>query len=325
MYRFLGSSKEVYGALRELFSLATRRKRRVALVAYVGRDATSLLPDFTRVELYCWPQVGATDPYSLAELQSPPNKVQVRLVDQLHMKLYWVEGTGFVVTSANLSKRALGDGIREEVGIHCTTPSVVPIDSIIGRLNARPLRRTELKRLQRQHDEYWARRPPAGSSAPRRAPSLARWNCAGRLPEWKLGWYDGYANEQDSTSRAASRRSGSAAINDFLPCSKAQLSPGDWVLTFKLDHSNRPSEFDWLRVDFVNELTPLEAADTGFTHEAVQLRPLSPEHRPPFRCDKPFGIAFAKALESYGVKNVKSARSLAPHDRLLRVLLREGA
>src|SRR5450759_545779 len=139
MFTLLPNSTSVHAKLKQIFSRSTRGRRRVAIVAYVGRDACELIPDFKDVELFCWPQIGATDPYTLAELQRAPHHAKVRLVDRLHMKLYWVEREGFVITSANLSRRALAENIQEEIGIFSDDPSFVPIDQIIERLASRPL------------------------------------------------------------------------------------------------------------------------------------------------------------------------------------------
>ncbi len=68
-----------------------------------GSAAPRLLPDYSDVEIYCWPQAGATDPNALARLREPKYGARIFLCDGLHMKLYWVEGVGSVITSANLS------------------------------------------------------------------------------------------------------------------------------------------------------------------------------------------------------------------------------
>jgi phosphatidylserine/phosphatidylglycerophosphate/cardiolipin synthase-like enzyme len=93
---------------------------------------------------------------TLAELRRPPFYARIRLADQMHMKVYWVEREGFVITSANLPRRALGSGIREEIGVFIDDPTLLDIDQIIERLSSRPLKRKELKAMQLRHDAYWA-------------------------------------------------------------------------------------------------------------------------------------------------------------------------
>lgn len=317
MFSVLHNSPSVHAKLRRLFSKRTRGRRRVAIVAYVGRDACELIPDFTGVELFCWPQIGATDPDTLAQLQGAPHHAKVRLVDGLHIKLYWVEKEGFVITSANLSRRALAENVQEEIGIYSDDPSFIPIDQIIGRLPSRPLSARELQSLKIQHDEYWATvsRRPKGPK--RKAPTFMQWLDNGRLPKWKIGWFDGYAMERASTARAARTGYGVTSVHDFMPCSRGQLTPGDWVLCFRIGHDDRITDPSWLRVDFVNDLSRGEAAKVGYTQEAVQLRPLTSEHRTPFQIDLK---TLRRALRSYGIEGIKEARDLRPNEKLIDLL-----
>jgi len=321
MITILPSATSVHEKLRDLFDKRTRGQRRVALVAYIGRDADKLLPDFRDVEVYCWPQTGATDPYTLDELQRPPHDAKVRLVDHLHMKLYWVEREGFVITSANLSRRALGDTIQEEVGIFCNDPSQVPIDTIIGRLKSRPLQQAELRRLQQLHDEYWANVPRRKLNAPaRRVLGFSEWYESGRSPQWKTGWFDADGDESPSTARAARDMHGVGTIEDFIPCSPGQLAANDWVLCFRLDEDDRVSDPSWLRVDFIKNLTRSEVRIGGYRQEAVQLRPLGSEHRPPFRIELP---PLRKTVAAFGADRIRAARRLQPSGQFLELLMQE--
>jgi phosphatidylserine/phosphatidylglycerophosphate/cardiolipin synthase-like enzyme len=130
------NSAAVREKIRWLFSERTRKRRRVILVAYVGNAAPSLLPDARNVELYCWPQVGATDPYALAKLASPERGAKIHFVDGLHGKLYWVEGSGFIIGSANLSINALGQGRLQEFAVFIEDSAKLDIDRIITLLGS---------------------------------------------------------------------------------------------------------------------------------------------------------------------------------------------
>jgi len=237
------------------------------------------------------------------------------------MKLYWVEREGFVITSANLSQSALGDTIQEEIGIFCDEPSQVPIDTIVDRLKSRPLEAAELRQLQQLHDEYWANVPRRNLNAPaRRIPEFAEWYENGRSPQWKIGWFDTNGDESPSTTRAARDMHGVGVIEDFIPCSPGQLAANDWVLCFRLDEDDRVSDPGWLRVDFIKNLTRSEVRKSGYRQEAVQLRPLGAEHRPPFRIELP---ALRKAVAAIGPAHIRAARRLDPSDQFITLLMRE--
>src|SRR4051812_26338296 len=113
MEKILYTSAEVRKAIIDLFTGC--KGRRVAVVGFVGDGAESYLPKPSGIELICWPKAGGTNPNVLRRLAK--NKVIIRFADRLHMKVYWAEGTGSIVTSANLSANALGAGNLKELGV----------------------------------------------------------------------------------------------------------------------------------------------------------------------------------------------------------------
>jgi hypothetical protein len=97
--RILYDSESVRNSIIELFE--DPRKRRVAVVAFVGEGAEAYLPNPAGLELFCWPKPGNTDPDTLISLMKRGAKVS--FVNDLHMKVYWSESNGTILTSANLS------------------------------------------------------------------------------------------------------------------------------------------------------------------------------------------------------------------------------
>jgi len=179
----LENSLEIHSKIKELFSENTRNHRRVILVAYVGRKAHDLLPDVENVKLYCWPQMQATNPYALAHLQE--NGAEIYLIDNLHMKLYWVQNKGAVITSANLSRNALKFGGNHEIGIFLEDSEAIRIDSIIknfGGENVSPVTKEELLELQQKHNELKANQEKTATKSYRRTKSYS---------------YDGERDEDD--------------------------------------------------------------------------------------------------------------------------------
>ena len=109
----LYTSDAIRSALASLF--AHPATRRVAVVAYVGRRAASFLPHPEGVEVFCRPQAGATSTEGVRDLLEAGARVQ--FVDDLHAKVYWAEGRGAIVGSANLSNNALDGDRLHEVGV----------------------------------------------------------------------------------------------------------------------------------------------------------------------------------------------------------------
>jgi hypothetical protein len=165
---------------------------------------------------------------------------KLRLVDGLHSKLCWVERRGYVITSANLSSRALGQTVQQEIGVFSSNSDEIPIDQVISRLKSRPLAEHELRRLQRQHDDSWARIPP--QKEPKRAHSgeaFDRWygRPSERRRRWKLGWFDETGEEAPSTARLATDLHGPIVIEDYIDCNEKDFQPSDWVLSYRISRT----------------------------------------------------------------------------------------
>ena len=170
----LPNSTSIHGQIKAMFSAQTRSKRRVILVAYVGKEAPRLLPDARDGEIYCWPQPGATHPDAVRALLKAGAKVF--FVPGLHMKLYWVEGIGALFASANLSGNGMGAGGLHEAGVFLSDPAGLDIDHFIQGLNATPATQAALDILQRDHDGTIERLPPTTSvSSATKTPLLLEW------------------------------------------------------------------------------------------------------------------------------------------------------
>ena len=130
----LYKSREVRSAIAEIFNKG-RNGRRVAVSAYVGDGADSYLPFPDKVQVICSPTPGATNPHAIRRLISCGASVQ--FADKLHMKVYWSEVSGVVITSANLSTNALGVGDLKEAGV-LLGPGSLDIDKLLAPLVLRP-------------------------------------------------------------------------------------------------------------------------------------------------------------------------------------------
>jgi hypothetical protein len=228
----------------------------------------------------------------------------VHFVDKLHAKLYWVEGEGFVIGSANLTRNALGSGGLHEIALFDDDASSVDIDGIISQYTVRRPTTTELAALQVEHDRFWSGLPESKRA---RVPTIdfAAWSSLRGVRPWKLTWWDEEGDEaRSSTERAEAE--GVDSIADFIPCREGDFASGDWVLTFKRTR-NGIGPIAWMLVELVSQLEPAErdADNPGWTHEALQLRAYHSPIRPPFALNPQFKQAFVKAAEAYGLKDLR--------------------
>ena len=140
----LYTTSAIRNAIRELFS--DPKRRRVAIVAFVGADAEAFLPYPQGLELVCWPKAGATDADVISRLIQ--RGASVKFSDSLHMKVYWAAGKGAIITSANLSDSALGSERLKELGIKVPAKSV-DIDRLLLQADSRAVKKSELSKLIR--------------------------------------------------------------------------------------------------------------------------------------------------------------------------------
>jgi len=113
--RVLYESSHVHRAIKQIFKQNKSSPiRRVAVVAYLGASAEDFLPYPDGLEIICNPEPGATDPESIRSLIA--KGARIKFSDRLHSKVYWSE-KGCIVTSANVSHRALGRSDQKETGI----------------------------------------------------------------------------------------------------------------------------------------------------------------------------------------------------------------
>src|SRR5208337_4036975 len=142
LYKSVDVKKEII----RLFS--NGKGRRIAISAFVGDEAGAYLPKRKGLRLICWPRAGGTNPNELRKLIK--QGVSVEFADSLHMKIYWAEGLGAVITSANLSTNALGSGGLKEIGLRFGADQV-DIDQVIRSIKPHPVKPSELNRLDREH------------------------------------------------------------------------------------------------------------------------------------------------------------------------------
>lgn len=111
--QYLRDSKSIKDKLKALFETA---ERKVAIVGFVGGNATEYIPNFENLEIYCWPLPHATNPDGIIALTEMGANVYFK--EKLHAKIYWAEGRGIIIGSANLSDNALGENGLQEFAVY---------------------------------------------------------------------------------------------------------------------------------------------------------------------------------------------------------------
>ena len=274
MEELLHNSAEVREAIVNLFRYS--KGRRVAVSAFVGDGAETFLPKPDGIELLCWPKGGGTNPDVIRRLAK--RGVKIMFADCLHMKVYWSEDGGAILTSANLSNNALGSGGLKEIGVRLA-PGELDIDRIMEYVEPRPLTEPELRKLDRQHKEYWVRNR-GKISAKKQTRSFSEWLKLPFKPDWKLGWWDCEGVIAKEAKRISKEEYNVAEPTGFLSVQKEDYEENEWVLNFSID---KPAEVSWLYVNYVVKVkrTEKKAYSPDYPYKVVQvwkLKNRSEEH-----------------------------------------------
>jgi hypothetical protein len=307
----LYTSADIRQEVVRLFSVSNGR--RVAISAFVGEGAEAYLPKPAGLELICWPKEGGTNPDVLRRLMKRGAKVS--FVDSLHMKLYWSEDLGAVLTSANLSTNALGSGNLKEIGILLPSEQI-DIERVIESLKKRPLTGLELRRLDRRHKDYAKRNRRAGQRA--RISSFEEWYKSPFRPKWKLGWYDSTGTIAKEAKRISKQKYNVSEPKDYLDARRGDYMENDWVLRFNI---KKPSAVDWLFVDFMVKVPETEKGyDRKYPFQAIQVWTAKKYPPYPFRIDQVFKHAFADASTAFGLDRIKCSKTCESPKRLLQLI-----
>lgn len=294
----LYTSGEVRSAITALFSFP--QCRRVAVAAFVGEGAGAFLPYPKGIELICWPQAGGTSPAAVRDLMACG--VRVKFADRLHMKVYWAEGRGVVVTSANLSVNALGAGNLREAGI-LLPAGAVDIDRIVAAVRPRRVTEVELSRLDKAHKRFYTGKTRVADRS--RTTSFSEWYSRPPRSKWKLGCWDSEGPVAKSAKHASLERFGVRYPHDFIGCTQRQYSPDDWILCFRGGHQS-VSHIKWMYVDFIVKVARSDkgAYCSRYPYQAVQVRTAKHYPTPPFAASADFKRAFKTAVTTFGLCKV---------------------
>jgi hypothetical protein len=243
--------------------------------------------------------------------------VIIRFADSLHMKVYWAEDRGAVVTSANLSTNALGAGSLKEFGVKLGRGQI-DIRRVIESVKSRPMTAAELRRLDRQHALLMAN---YGGRAERKSnDSFRTWLASTAPQEWKLLLCTEVVGLSKTAESLVKSQYAHSSAYDWVTCSDRYLRKSDWLLTFRFN-SNQISQVGWM---FVDHVIRMRRQDEGYSKEcpceAFQVWPHGRYTSPPFRVDRRLSDGFKKAAREFGVERLEVMKSGKPPKRLIELM-----
>jgi len=310
--KILYTSSDVHKAIKEVFN--SKYSRRVAVVAYLGVNAESFLPSPKDIKIICCPEPGATSPASVRNLIK--RGANIRFSDDLHTKVYWSKG-GCVITSANISYRALGSANQKEAGILVSSTDF-DIDHLIHEVNPYKITQTAMNKLEKQDRKL---KLAVGTKANRKNKKyFIDWFESPYKEPWKIGWW----SESDLETAKNAIEKSSTEYNVVEPVgvlnvSKNQVSNNEWLLCFEISGKSIKN-IEWMYVDFVVpvESSDVDAYEEDYPFQAIQVHKLNQYPQPPFTIEEGFRKAFKKAIKEYGTSKIENAKKLALPEAVLK-------
>ena len=216
--KVLYTSNEVHKAIKGIFEQSKSAPiRRVAVVAYLGVNAKSFLPSPKGLKIICNPEPGATEPESIRALIA--RGAEIKFSDKLHSKVYWSE-KGCIITSANVSYRALGSSNQKETGILIAAKEF-DIDRLIQYVDPYEITQDAMDKL-----EVSTRKIKRATGTGRNSSSLRNymtWYRSVYKESWKIGWW---AESQFTASKSAIKKSSTEyGVNLEIPRKRNRLAP----------------------------------------------------------------------------------------------------
>ena len=313
----LYNSSEIFKKIREVIGEPDSAGRRVVLVAYLGVAAETYLTYPDGLEIICNPQPGATDPEVIRKLLKRGAKV--RFSDRLHMKVYWSETRGCIITSANASANALGKGDLKEVGIYLP-PGEVDIDRLIKYADPEDITDKKMEKLGRETNLLRAKLPPYFPHPPKgKDKDFLSWYNDPHKEVWKLGWWEDSAEAAKSVIEEC-KKGYKSKPKDWNNFPKGVIKPGEWILNFKLNiNGEKIREEEWMFADMVLPVDPddEEAFEKDYPYQAAQAKPSRSYPKPPFKIDGDFRNAFREAIIHFGIEKITGIESFKPPKEFL--------
>jgi hypothetical protein len=312
------TSGELRLRIRKLLENPKASGRRVVIVAYIGVDYAKFLPNPRGIEIICSPTPGATSAEAVQKLIAAG--ARVCFSDRLHMKVYWAQKIGCLITSANLSDNALGINSLKEMGI-LVDAAVVDIDCLLREAKPYPAKR-KLEWLRREGEKVKLAMAKTGRRVLYDPKGYADWYKDNRVRKpWKVVCWEGDVEPAEAAREFVHKNFDRSGPWDWLNVDKHPVRKGDWLLTFTWAKGQAQS-LGWVYVDRVVPVRKLEDGvyEEDFPFQAVQAEEPTRYDAPPFSLGHKFAKALTRAIKKVGVEKVEKSNYATPPRALLDAL-----
>jgi hypothetical protein len=253
---------------------------------------TQLLPEqLKNLHLICWPQAGGTDPNGIRMLLD--QGVEVSFCDNLHSKVYYCEGKGVIIGSANLSTNAMF-GTQHEFGVYIEDANF-DIQGLLRNLGTiSPVTAKSLAKLDREHNVHNRRNPRAPTNQSGKSQTFQDAMSTSIRKRLKIVTYSHDLSAADLIDLESGLRDtfGSYRWSNYNGIEESHFREGDFVLQVEVGDEDGRATNDKPRWLFVDHIAKIPS-----THVLIELKKTQASSRP-FKIDKPFEDAFRKAFNS---------------------------
>lgn len=287
---YLKDSRSIHVSIHKLFSTDHAKW---AVVAFVGANPMALLPkNIKNLHVICWPEAGGTHPDGIRQLIEAG--IKVSFCENMHIKLFYCEGLGVIVGSANLSARALLSKQQHEFAVFVDDPKF-DIQSVLKNLGSIvPVNAESLAKLDIEHNVYSSKNPSADLPPSNKTTTFQEAMSVKFPKKWKLVTFISDLSEEKihELEEDIKENYGSPIWKNYNEVDEGRFTEGDFVLQVKVkekDGKTTRSKPEWLYVDYV--------ARVSSTPVIVELRKTSKTNQP-FAIDKAFERAFKSAFNA---------------------------
>ncbi len=280
---YLSNSTAIRDSIVELFSGSGEK---IALVAFVGKNAIDYLPNSENTTVICWPKAGGTNPEGVRKLLDAG--FVVNFCDNLHSKIYWCKDKGVIITSANLSDNALGDRGLIEYGVFIDDQKYNFSKNVLTHIKnkLRPATVEELDQLDIDTNKYNRRNKVKLNSTGRNL-SYAEWFNRKHKQKWKIVWFTEESKADDVTTSEVFEKFSVRKWENDNDVDVDVFREGDLIFQFKMDENEEyipRANGKWFLVDMISS-----------TNKIIQVGQLN-NVAIPFEIDSSFKKSFKKAL-----------------------------
>jgi hypothetical protein len=286
--KYLTSSRSIKTEINSLFS---KEGNKMAIVAFVGKNPTALLPKGIKdLHVICWPLAGGTHPDGIRQLITAG--IKVSFCNDMHIKLFYCKDGGAIIGSANLSASALNGGQHELCVL--VDGKNFDIDGVLSQISpTHPVTEDSLAKLDTEHNIYIRRNPSADNSNAEKRTAFHEAMRSDFPKKWKLATFSGDLPEKEigEMQEDLNGNFGTPDWNNYHGIEEEHFKPGDFILQVEVSEDsgkaiNKPG---WLYIDHI--------AKTSSTAVAVELTS-TPKSIQPFATNNDFTKAFKLAFNS---------------------------